>query len=772
MDFQKLAPAQLWRRRREWFSFEAILTALALLFIAAFHRAAFEDRIVLNLYYLAIAVVVFSLARRHAIGLILLVVAVTGVMTMVQVYFSARPGTSEPALNLAADVTFWLVAAFLGWQVTVESCRFRARSRRREIRRHSQKEAMATRATALSVTSNELRKPVSNILSLAEDLLDRSAAPLTKGQRESLDDIEESGRQLMALVDDVLAYGKAEAGEIALARETVALPELINQCVASVNSRVSNAAVTVVVQVDPNAGEIIADPLRLKQILLNLLLNAVDLNEVGGFVRIQVRTVRRRIVISLRDTGKGISRQQVKHLFDPYPRDAGDNLPIEMRLRSAIARHLVRLHGGSLSANSVSNSGTVFTIRLPKVSTPDTDAATAHLPEDVQRETSRTAPPSEAPATETVERRREPDLSSSLQMSDEAEDANRVLVADENPTVRKILRNMFASLGWETLEASDGRQALERARRRPVPHAVVLDLKLPEMNGADVCRALKSDEQLRLIPVLLTTSADSPEEKLGALDAGADDILAKPINRAELTVRFRSLLRTHRFNQEMIGAESVARALARAVAAKDGYAQSHIERVATHAVMFGKVMGLDAAELKVLEFGALLHNVGKIAVPDAVLEKTGPLTRREKAMFQQHPRIGCDICAPLESLRPVLPIIRHHKENWDGTGYPDKLQGDEIPLGAQIVGVVDAYAAMTSDRPYRPALSHADAIQTLREECRQGRRSPELTERFIESLASAAGAEDSTGPEPPTPSACREEAPPEPLAVAAATDLQ
>ena len=332
---------------------------------------------------------------------------------------------------------------------------------------------------------------------------------------------------------------------------------------------------------------------------------------------------------------------------------------------------------------------------------------------------------------------------------DETSDITRVLVADANATVRKILRHVFASLGWETLEAQDGPQALELARRRPHPQAILLDLKLSQINGYDVCRTLKSDNEFQLIPIIVTTSLDSPEEKMRALEAGADDFLTKPINRAELTVRLRSLLRIHRFNQELIGAESVAMALARAVAAKDGYAQSHLEKVATHAVTLGKALGLDVAELKILKYGAILHNVGKIAIPDVVLEKTGPLSPREMAMFQQHPRIGCDICAPLKPLKPVLPIIRHHKEHWDGTGYPDNLKGDEIPLGAQIVGVVDVYTALISDRPYRKAVSHAEAIKSLRHQSREGRHNPTLVERFIECLEPADDGEQPAQPPDP-----------------------
>ena len=227
---------------------------------------------------------------------------------------------------------------------------------------------------------------------------------------------------------------------------------------------------------------------------------------------------------------------------------------------------------------------------------------------------------------------------------------------------------------------------------------------------------------------------EDQEEKVKALDAGVDEFLTKPINRAEMTVRLRSLVRMHRYNQEMIGAESVAMALARAVASKDGYSSGHVEHVANYSLLLGQALGLDSSQLKIIKYGAILHNVGKIVIPDFVLEKTGPLTPREKALFQQHPRVGCDICAPLKPLRPILPIIRHHKEHWDGSGFPDALRGDEIPIGAQIVGVVDVYTALTTDRPFRKAIKHAEALASLRERGRRGMHNPELVEIFISAL--------------------------------------
>ncbi len=320
-------------------------------------------------------------------------------------------------------------------------------------------------------------------------------------------------------------------------------------------------------------------------------------------------------------------------------------------------------------------------------------------------------------------------------VASEENETPRILIADENASLRRILRHMVSALGWEVLEAQDGPQVLKQARAVPTPHAILLDLSIPKMSGFEVCQRLKSDDRCQLIPIVAITAEDSTELKLKALEAGADDFLVKPVSRAELTARLRSLLRIQKFNQELIGAESVAMALARAVAAKDGYAHRHVEEVASWAVVLGKALGLDATELKMLRYGAILHNVGKIGIPDAVLEKTGALTPREMALFQQHPRVGCDICAPLKPLKPVLPIIRHHKERWDGTGYPDGLRGAEIPLGAQIVGVVNVYTALTSNRPYRKAISKEQAIAHLREQAAGGAHNSELVERFIQCLA-------------------------------------
>ncbi len=333
-------------------------------------------------------------------------------------------------------------------------------------------------------------------------------------------------------------------------------------------------------------------------------------------------------------------------------------------------------------------------------------------------------------------------LTNAPTVSTESEGLTNVLIGDRSSTVRKILSHMLQSMGCKVTEVEDGEQALEIARQRPIPQAPILSAQLPKIDGINVCQTLKRDEVFQLTPIMLMAENDSSEEYQQILDAGADDYIRKPIHRVELTFRARTLLRVQKSNEELIGAESLALALARVVAAKDGYSHSHVERVASHAEMLGRALGLQEVELRILRYGAIVHNVGKISIPDSVLEKSSALTPREMAMFQQHPRVGCDICAPLKPLKAVVPIIRHHKERWDGTGFPDGLRGDEIPLGAQIVGLVDGWSAMTSHRPYRPAAGHDEAVQMLRNQAEDGIYDPALVECFVECLQAIEGLAD------------------------------
>jgi putative two-component system response regulator len=220
------------------------------------------------------------------------------------------------------------------------------------------------------------------------------------------------------------------------------------------------------------------------------------------------------------------------------------------------------------------------------------------------------------------------------------------------------------------------------------------------------------------------------QDRVRGIAAGADDFLIKPLERTELLARVRSLLHLKAFTDELDRSESVLMTLGASIEGKDPYTKGHCERLADLSSRLGKSMGLGAEEITALRRAGSLHDIGKIAVPDAILLKPGPLTPEEAAVMKTHPEVGEKICAPLRTLRHVLPIIRHHHEKMDGTGYPDGLRGERIPMAARILQIVDVYDALTTERPYRRALVRADALRTLRAEAERGWWDARVLDKF------------------------------------------
>jgi putative two-component system response regulator len=224
------------------------------------------------------------------------------------------------------------------------------------------------------------------------------------------------------------------------------------------------------------------------------------------------------------------------------------------------------------------------------------------------------------------------------------------------------------------------------------------------------------------------------EDKVKGIEAGADDFLNKPIFPAELFARVKSLLKLKEFTDELETAESVLCTLGRSVEARDPYTEGHCERLSKRAVALGQQLGLDEESLTALRRGGYLHDLGKIAVPDEILKKGSNLTADEWRVMRQHPLTGENICKPLKSLRLVLPIIRFHHEHSDGSGYPDGLTKNEIPLLPRILQVVDVYDALRTARPYKPALSHEQAASTMRREAQAGLWDEDLVVQFFSML--------------------------------------
>ncbi len=312
-------------------------------------------------------------------------------------------------------------------------------------------------------------------------------------------------------------------------------------------------------------------------------------------------------------------------------------------------------------------------------------------------------------------------------MNPTAQKPGCVLVVDDLPPNRDILRGLLARDGHEVLEAQNGRQALELAREAD-PDVILLDVLMPGLDGFETCASLKRQEQTRLTPVVLVTALKGRSDKVRGIEAGADDFLSKPLDPLELSARVRSLIRLKRSLKDLDSAEAVIVSLALTIEARDAETEGHCQRLAALAIRMGRVLALADHELEALQRGGYLHDIGKVGVPDSVLLKRGPLNGEEFARMQSHTIIGDRLCQRLRSLRGVRPIVRHHHEKLDGSGYPDGLRGSEIPLLAQIIGMVDVYDALTSQRPYKPAFTQDEALAEIDFEVARGWRSRELAD--------------------------------------------
>jgi putative two-component system response regulator len=309
----------------------------------------------------------------------------------------------------------------------------------------------------------------------------------------------------------------------------------------------------------------------------------------------------------------------------------------------------------------------------------------------------------------------------------------RILIVDDNPGIAALMGQLLTMRGYEIVMANDAEQA-EAEIRRQLPDLILSDVRMPGKSGYDLCRGLKENPATRLIPFVLITGLSDSSDKVRGIEAGADDFLNKPVLAEELTARVKSLLRMKEFTDELENADSVLCTLGLIVEGRDPYTEGHCERLAANAEALGRHLALNEDSIVALRRGGYLHDLGKIAVPDDILKKGSDLTPEEWIIMKQHPVTGENICKPLKSLRLVLPIIRYHHERPDGSGYPDGLRAGEIPLLPRILQVVDVYDALRTARPYKPAISHDQSAQTMREKVRQGLLDGDLVNEFFSML--------------------------------------
>ncbi|MBI3079113.1 MAG: response regulator [Deltaproteobacteria bacterium] len=308
-----------------------------------------------------------------------------------------------------------------------------------------------------------------------------------------------------------------------------------------------------------------------------------------------------------------------------------------------------------------------------------------------------------------------------------------IMVVEDDREVREMLEEYLTGLGYRVMTAASAEAALA-VLDRSAPDLVLSDVHMEAMSGIELCARLKKDPQVQLTPVILLTAVSDLHARVAGLAAGADDFFAKPVSLIELRTRVAALLRVKSLLDQLERAENLITTLSLTIEARDPYTAGHCDRLAGYVVALGRALDVDGPMRKALRLGGFLHDLGKLAVPDGILLKPGPLDPGERERIQLHPAAGADLIHELRTLDEVCPIIRHHHERWDGSGYPDGLKGEAIPLGARIMAVADVYDALHTQRPYKRALSHGEAITILLREAEAGWWDPRITSTFVEVL--------------------------------------
>lgn len=304
-----------------------------------------------------------------------------------------------------------------------------------------------------------------------------------------------------------------------------------------------------------------------------------------------------------------------------------------------------------------------------------------------------------------------------------------VLIVDDDLSIRELIKSFLNSIGLNFLEAGSSKECMELLNVYQ-PDLIILDFELPDENGLHILEKIRGRRDLLLTPVVMLTGSGGDQTKLQALKAGVTDFIIKPFNVEELIARVHSLIQLKLFTDELEEAEHVIVTLAKTIDARDPYTASHSERVSYFAGLLGERIGLRDDELVAVQNGGLFHDIGKIAIRDNVLLKPGRLEQNELNHIQQHPVVGRALVQNMKSLAYALPIIFHHHEKMDGSGYPEGLTGERIPLVARVTTIADVYDALTSARVYRAALTRSEALEIMKREAAKGWWDPRLLDEF------------------------------------------
>ena len=606
--------------------------------------------------------------------------------------------------------------------------------------------------------NHELRTPLTLMLAPLNHFLTGKMGKITSQQKDALSTMKNNGLKLLRLINDLLDLTKLEEGQMRLKIETVDFTEFISSLLSSVKPLADQKEIRLYFQHPPHPLKVTLDPDHFEKVVLNLLSNAVKFTDEGGRITIYLEETDSRLILTVEDTGIGMPKDQLKNIFDRFSqidgslsrRHSGTGIGL------SLAYEIVKLHNGKIKAESEPGKGSQFTVELKKGERHFSKNVLDRRREDKPVALKKRATDTESPKVQDiVSDFRKLQLMDIEQMetptetqSETGEHEYRLLIIDDNPEVLKLM-NLILRDEYD-LELCDSAEEGLKVISKKMSDLVLCDVMMPGMNGHEFCRIIRKDENLKHIPVILVTARAGADMLSEGIESGADDYISKPFDSTELKARIRSLLRMRKAESELSLANrnlkmrtydlaerqrslfvAMTKSLVSALEAKDEYTRAHSARVTDISLKIAERMGLDEREQKDLEVAAILHDIGKIAIPEKILHKKDLLNQKETTTVQQHPIHGEKIIKPVMELNNSAKIIRHHHERYDGTGYPDRLKSLEIPVGSRIMAVADTYDAITSERPYRKANSHNFAVKEIVNS--SGKQfDPEVVEHFIE----------------------------------------
>jgi response regulator RpfG family c-di-GMP phosphodiesterase/signal transduction histidine kinase len=605
--------------------------------------------------------------------------------------------------------------------------------------------------------SHELRTPLTLMLLPIKPLMNGKYGALPEMVMDILGMINKNSLKLLKMINDLLDMAKLEDNKMRLNLKKVEAVSFCKGIVDSILPTTEERGLTLNFRHTAEMAEVVIDSEQFEKVLLNLLSNAIKFTPEGGIITLAIDEMDNHVVFTVEDNGEGIPDDMHDIIFDRFSQV--DNSATKKHggtgIGLSLVREIVELHKGTVEVNSEIGRGSRFTVKLLKgdnhITEKMIDRRKADKPVAVKK---RLDDYERVKMSDVIEDKRQFQLIDLANVSlpeiagiDLGSHDSTLLLIDDNHDMLSLI-SMILREEYNILVASSAEEGLKIMREKK-PDLVVSDVMMPGMNGYEFCRQVKLDETLRHTPILLVTALSESDRIVEGVDSGADDYLSKPFEPVVLKARIRSLLRMRSIEAELaltnrnfkVRTEdlierqqslfsSLIKSLVSTIDAKDEYTHNHSLRVTEYCLAIAEMMGVAERERKDIELAAILHDVGKIGVPESILLKEGTLTDEEFSYVKTHSIKGEDIIKQVKELANVALIVRAHHERYDGRGYPDGLAKQSIPFGARIMSVADSYDAMTSNRPYRMSLSHNTAVKEIVKN--SGTQfDPEVVEHFL-----------------------------------------